>query len=99
MHLGVRSPGPAYLRCGPNSPLSILERPTTLKSVAKRRLDQLLVDRGLVESRTREQALVLAGCVFSGERRLDKPGTPVPGDVPLEVRGQDHPWEIGRAHV
>lgn len=66
--------------------------PENLKPNAKRRLDQLLVDRGLVESRARAQALVIAGCVFSGERRLDKPGTPTPEDMPLEVRGQDHPW-------
>jgi 23S rRNA (cytidine1920-2'-O)/16S rRNA (cytidine1409-2'-O)-methyltransferase len=58
----------------------------------KRRLDQLLLDRGLVESRAKAQALVLAGKVFSGEKRLDKPGTPLPEDTALEVRGQDHPW-------
>ena len=58
----------------------------------KRRLDQLLIDRGLVESRAKAQALVLAGKVFSGEKRLDKPGTPLPVDTALEVRGEDHPW-------
>ena len=58
----------------------------------KVRLDQLLVDRGLVESRSKAQALVLAGCVFSGERRLDKAGQAVAADAPVEVRGQDHPW-------
>ncbi|MCU0984102.1 MAG: TlyA family RNA methyltransferase [Acetobacteraceae bacterium] len=52
----------------------------------------MLLDRGLVESRAKAQALVLAGKVFSGERRLDKPGTPVADDIALEVRGQDHPW-------
>lgn len=59
---------------------------------SRRRLDQLLVDRGLAESRARAQALVLAGLVYSGERRLDKPGVPVSEDVPVEVRGQPHPW-------
>lgn len=59
---------------------------------AKQRLDQMLVDRGLAESRSRAQALVLAGKVFSGERKLDKPGTPLKPDTPLEVRGRDHPW-------
>ena len=34
----------------------------------------------------------MAGKVFSGERRIDKPGQNVPADAPLEVRGQDHPW-------
>lgn len=60
--------------------------------MAKQRADQLLVDRGLVESRTRAQALILAGLVFSGERKIDKAGQPLAGDAPLEVRGRDHPW-------
>jgi len=58
----------------------------------KQRVDQLLVDRGLAESRTRAQALILAGKVFSGERRIDKPGVVLPDDVALDVRGQAHPW-------
>ncbi len=58
----------------------------------KRRVDQLLVERELVESRTRAQALVMAGTVFSGETKIDKPGQQIPGDAPLEVRGRDHPW-------
>lgn len=58
----------------------------------KRRLDQLLVDRSLAESRTRAQALVMAGLVFSGETKLDKPGQSLADDAPLEVRGRDHPW-------
>jgi 23S rRNA (cytidine1920-2'-O)/16S rRNA (cytidine1409-2'-O)-methyltransferase len=60
--------------------------------MAKMRLDQLLVDRGLVESRARAQALIMAGLVFTGERRLDKPGMPVAEDVVIDLRGQDHPW-------
>ena len=58
----------------------------------KRRLDQMLVDRGLVESRTRAQALVMAGLVFSGEQKLSKPGQQMAEDAPLDVRGRDHPW-------
>src|SRR3546814_18941760 len=58
----------------------------------KRRLDQLLVDRGLAESRSRAQALVMAGLVFSGERRLDKAGLQVPEDIAIEMRGPDPPW-------
>lgn len=58
----------------------------------KKRLDQMLVDRGLVESRTRAQALVMAGLVFSGETKLIKPGQQLADDSPLEVRGRDHPW-------
>jgi 23S rRNA (cytidine1920-2'-O)/16S rRNA (cytidine1409-2'-O)-methyltransferase len=60
--------------------------------VTKQRADQLLVARGLVESRTRAQALILAGKIFSGERRIAKAGDLLADGVPLEVRGQDHPW-------
>ncbi len=59
---------------------------------AKQRADQALVERGLVESRAKAQALILAGKVFSGERRIEKAGQPIKDDQPLEVRGQDHPW-------
>jgi 23S rRNA (cytidine1920-2'-O)/16S rRNA (cytidine1409-2'-O)-methyltransferase len=59
---------------------------------AKVRVDQLLVDRGLVESRARAQALVMAGLVYSGDRRVDKPGTALAEDCALELKGQDHPW-------
>ena len=58
----------------------------------KRRLDQLLVERGLAPTRSRAQALILAGTVFGGERRLDKPGATFAADTPLEVRGKDHPF-------
>jgi 23S rRNA (cytidine1920-2'-O)/16S rRNA (cytidine1409-2'-O)-methyltransferase len=59
---------------------------------AKRRADQLLVDRGLAESRQRAQALILAGLVYAGERRIDKSGEPIADDTEIEVRGRDHPW-------
>jgi 23S rRNA (cytidine1920-2'-O)/16S rRNA (cytidine1409-2'-O)-methyltransferase len=58
----------------------------------KIRADQLLVSRGLAESRTRAQALIMAGAVFSGERKLAKAGEMLAPDAPLEVRGKDHPW-------
>jgi 23S rRNA (cytidine1920-2'-O)/16S rRNA (cytidine1409-2'-O)-methyltransferase len=60
--------------------------------MAKQRADVVLVERGLAESRTRAQALILAGKVFSGERRIAKAGDLLPEGTPLEVRGQDHPW-------
>ncbi|WKC16499.1 TlyA family RNA methyltransferase [Acetobacter pasteurianus] len=60
--------------------------------MARRRVDQLLVDRGLIESRTKAQALIMAGLVFSGEKRVAKAGDQVPEDAPLQVRGQEHPW-------
>ena len=55
--------------------------------MARVRLDQLLVERGLADSRARAQGLIRAGRVFSGTTRLDKPGTPVAADLPLELRG------------
>jgi len=58
----------------------------------KIRADQLLVSRGLAESWTRAQALIMAGVVFSGERKLAKAGEMLAEDAPLEVRGKDHPW-------
>ncbi|MCB2083319.1 MAG: TlyA family RNA methyltransferase [Sphingomonadaceae bacterium] len=58
----------------------------------KTRLDQMLVQRGLAESRTRAQALIMAGLVFSGEAKMSKAGQQLPDDAPLEVRGRDHPW-------
>jgi 23S rRNA (cytidine1920-2'-O)/16S rRNA (cytidine1409-2'-O)-methyltransferase len=60
--------------------------------VAKVRADQLLVSRGLAESRTRAQALIMAGNVFSGEKKLSKAGDMLVDEAPLEVRGKDHPW-------
>lgn len=60
--------------------------------MAKQRIDQLLVDRGLAESRTRAQALVMAGLVFVGERKIDKAGQQVAADAQVDVRGRDHPW-------
>ena len=59
---------------------------------AKVRADQLLVARGLAESRTRAQALILAGNVFAGDRRVAKAGDLLADDAPLSVKGRDHPW-------
>ena len=58
----------------------------------KMRVDQVLVARGLAESRARAQALVMAGLVFAGETKIAKPGQPIAEDAPLDVRGRDHPW-------
>ncbi|MBZ9647776.1 MULTISPECIES: TlyA family RNA methyltransferase [Sphingomonadaceae] len=60
--------------------------------MAKVRADQLLVDSGLAESRARAQALILAGLVFLGDRKVDKAGQQVPEGTELDVRGRDHPW-------
>lgn len=58
----------------------------------KQRADVVLVERGLAESRSRAQALILAGKVFSGERRIAKAGDLLADGTPLAVRGQEHPW-------
>lgn len=58
----------------------------------KIRIDQLIVERGLAESRTRAQALVMAGHVMLGDKKVDKPGMQVSGDAEIAVKGQDHPW-------
>lgn len=56
------------------------------------RLDQLLVERGLADSRTLAQSLIIAGRVFTGTERLDKPGRRIAAGTPLEVKGPVHPW-------
>jgi 23S rRNA (cytidine1920-2'-O)/16S rRNA (cytidine1409-2'-O)-methyltransferase len=56
---------------------------------AKLRLDKLLVDRALVPSRERAQALILAGRVLVNEQRVDKPGTPIPEDAAVRLLGDD----------
>jgi 23S rRNA (cytidine1920-2'-O)/16S rRNA (cytidine1409-2'-O)-methyltransferase len=58
----------------------------------KIRLDQLIVDRGLAESKTRAQALVMAGHVFVGDAKAAKPGQQVAEDAAVTVKGSDHPW-------
>ncbi|HEV2335633.1 MAG TPA: TlyA family RNA methyltransferase [Stellaceae bacterium] len=60
--------------------------------MTKRRADQLLVDLGLAETRTKAQALIQAGLVSTDGRRIDKPGTALPADTPLALAGRDHPW-------
>jgi 23S rRNA (cytidine1920-2'-O)/16S rRNA (cytidine1409-2'-O)-methyltransferase len=60
--------------------------------LAKRRADQLLVERGLAETRAKAQALIIAGLVSIDGRRVDKPGTSLTEETPLAVAGRDHPW-------
>ena len=60
--------------------------------MAKVRADQLLVARELAESRTKAQALIMAGAVFSADRKIAKAGDLLADDAPLEVKGRDHPW-------
>jgi 23S rRNA (cytidine1920-2'-O)/16S rRNA (cytidine1409-2'-O)-methyltransferase len=58
----------------------------------RERIDRLLVERGLAPSRTRAQALIMAGKVLVEEQRVDKPGTLVASDAVLRVRGDDNPY-------
>ena len=58
----------------------------------KSRLDQLLVERGLFESRAKAQAAIMAGLVFVKGQRVDKPGQAVAGDAAVEVKGKAHPY-------
>ena len=67
-------------------------RPPSALPKNKIRVDQLLVERGLAESRARAQALILAGLVFTGETKIAKAGQTLALDASLDVRGRDHPW-------
>lgn len=60
--------------------------------IRRLRADRLLVDRGLVESLARAQALIMAGQAFLNTRRIAKAGDLLPEDAVLSVKGQDHPW-------
>lgn len=63
--------------------------------MAKKRLDLLVVERGLAQSRQKAQALIMAGQIFSGSRRLEKAGMAVEETTPLELHGQPLPY-VGR---
>jgi 23S rRNA (cytidine1920-2'-O)/16S rRNA (cytidine1409-2'-O)-methyltransferase len=58
----------------------------------KLRADVVVVAQGLAESRTRAQALILAGNVFLGDRRVSKAGDLIAQDAALTIKGRDHPW-------
>lgn len=60
--------------------------------MAKQRADVMLVARGLVESRAKAQALIMAGLVYAGTARVAKAGDLLPEDAQLSLKGQEHPW-------
>lgn len=63
-----------------------------MPKVSKVRVDQLLVEQGLAESRTRAASLCMAGVVYAGDKKLDKPGQSIAADTQLQVKGADHPY-------
>jgi 23S rRNA (cytidine1920-2'-O)/16S rRNA (cytidine1409-2'-O)-methyltransferase len=65
---------------------------TTSARARRMRADQLLVERGLVPTRAKAQALILAGKLFAGGGRIDKAGSLLPQDAEIELRGEPHPW-------
>ena len=60
-----------------------------MANAAKVRIDVLLVERGLVPSRERARALILAGRILVSEQKIDKPGSTVPLDAPVRMLGED----------
>jgi 23S rRNA (cytidine1920-2'-O)/16S rRNA (cytidine1409-2'-O)-methyltransferase len=72
--------------------LSVLFAEWELVKLGKERLDKLLVDRGLVPSRERARALILAGQVVVDDHRIDKAGARVATDVELRLKGEDMPY-------
>src|SRR6478736_9886288 len=59
------------------------------RSEAPMRIDRLLVERGLAESRTKAQALVMAGVVLADEQRIDKPSDTVASNSQIRIKGED----------
>ena len=60
--------------------------------MSKSRLDALLAERGLTESREQAKRLILAGLVFVSEQKIDKAGTMVADNAEIRVTGQEHPY-------
>jgi len=58
----------------------------------KDRLDKLLTEKGFIQSRERARALIMAGRIFVEGQRMDKPGTKIRREAPIELQGEDHPY-------
>lgn len=63
-----------------------------MPAIHKKRLDQILVEQSLVQSRERARAMILAGRVLVAEQKIEKPGTSVPPDAPIRILGEDLPY-------
>lgn len=63
-----------------------------MMKVKKQRVDVLLVERGLIDTREKAKRAVMAGLVYSNEVRLDKPGEKVSEDIPLTMKGKVIPY-------
>src|SRR3989338_3391810 len=64
-----------------------LARNATAPAAERKRLDRLLTERGLAETRQKAQALILAGSVFVDGKKVEKAGTPIASEAQIEVRG------------
>lgn len=60
--------------------------------IRKERVDVLLVERGLIETREKAKRAIMEGIVFSNEERMDKPGEKVHADIPLVIKGKTMPY-------
>jgi 23S rRNA (cytidine1920-2'-O)/16S rRNA (cytidine1409-2'-O)-methyltransferase len=62
------------------------------------RIDKVLVQRGLAESRTKAQSMVMSGIVLVNEQRVEKPSDAIPGDAEIRIKGSDDPTSryVGR---
>jgi 23S rRNA (cytidine1920-2'-O)/16S rRNA (cytidine1409-2'-O)-methyltransferase len=63
-----------------------------INKIKKIRLDLLLVDRGICQTRERARALIMSGAVLVGETRMDKAGAPVSPDAEIRIEGEDNPY-------
>jgi 23S rRNA (cytidine1920-2'-O)/16S rRNA (cytidine1409-2'-O)-methyltransferase len=62
------------------------------KKIKKVRLDLLLVDRDICQTRERARALIMSGAVLVGETKMDKAGTLVSPDAEIRIEGEDNPY-------
>ncbi|MBP1969703.1 23S rRNA (cytidine1920-2'-O)/16S rRNA (cytidine1409-2'-O)-methyltransferase [Virgibacillus natechei] len=63
--------------------------------MTKKRLDELLVDKNLIETNDKAKRIIMAGLVFSEQNRLDKPGMKVDESIPITIKGRSIPY-VGR---